>query len=160
MSDEDDVDLGELTTEELDEWSQQQDEKREQKAHAEVVAAADQALDHFRETHSDAQQDFIVSSFIETGAILTGEQFGVTEEQAQAVTQGYVQAMQRDVFDRYGITYDEWMEHVGDHDLADFRKDAISGNWQSFHDHAAKAAAMRMELGLPMSGGKNRRRSR
>lgn len=156
-----------MTPEELDAWvakrlgkQQEADDGDEKRNDAERQRAeqpvevlqeeANTALDNFRETHSEAQQRFIADTFVETGEVLTGEQFGITEAQANAVTQGYIATMERDVFSHYGITHEQWMEHVDPDELADFRRDAIGGNWSTFHQHAAQAAAMRKSLGLPM----------
>ncbi|MDX0283612.1 hypothetical protein CN154_23180 [Sinorhizobium meliloti] len=113
-----------------------------------LQARTNEALDHFRETHSEAQQTFIAEAFIDAGEIPTGEAFGITEAQARTVEAGYIRTMERDVFSQHGLSYDQWLEHVADEDLPTFRRAAIKGDWTLFHRHASQCAAMRRELGI------------
>ena len=105
-------------------------------------------LDDFRTTHSEAQQQFIADAFIESGVIPTGETFGVSEADAAVVTAGFVRTLERDVFSKYGLNYEMWMEHVQDEDLPEFRKAAIKGDFSVFHRHALEAAQLRKKLGI------------
>jgi hypothetical protein len=113
-----------------------------------LQAKTNAALDTFRETHSEAQQEFIADAFVATGEIPTGEDYGVSEAQARVVEAGYIKTMERDVFSQYGLTHETWMEHVHEADLPTFRRAAIKGDWSVFHRHAEQCAKMRRDLGI------------
>ncbi|CAH2399616.1 hypothetical protein MES5069_230034 [Mesorhizobium escarrei] len=110
-----------------------------------LQAKTNETLDNFRETHSEAQQQFLVDRFVESGSIVTGEAFGVTEAQARVVEAGFVKTMERDVFSHYGLTHSDWMDHVDPADLPTFRRAAIKGDFSIFHQHAAQVAKARKD---------------
>ncbi len=62
------------------------------------------------------------------------------------VAAAFVKTMERDVFSQYGLTHQQWMEHVDEADLPAFRKAAMTGDWQVFHRHAEACAKMRHGL--------------
>lgn len=138
-------DLGALAGQDED---QETEEQEGDKSVDTLQQEANAALESFRETHSDQQQQFIADAFVMTGEIPTGEDFGITEEQATAVQAGFIATMERDVFSQYGLTHDLWMEHVDDNDLPAFRKAAMKGDWSVFHQHAEQCAKLRKELGI------------
>ncbi|MBZ9753688.1 hypothetical protein LB524_00165 [Mesorhizobium sp. ESP6-5] len=121
------------------------DDEKEEKQHAEFVRMADQSLDRFRDTHSEAQQQFIVDAFVETGAIPTGEAFGIEEVEATVVMVAFEQHLDRNVLRQHGLTMATYMEHVDDADLPALRRAAAQGRWEVFHEHAQAIAAARKD---------------
>ncbi|RWL81904.1 MAG: hypothetical protein EOR67_28645 [Mesorhizobium sp.] len=118
-------------------------EQKEEKQHAEFVRMADQSLDRFRESHSEAQQQFIVDAYVETGAIPTGEAFGIEEIEAAVVETAFSQHLDRNVLRQHGLTLETYLEHVDAADYPALRRAAAKGDWHVFHRHAQAIAAAR-----------------
>lgn len=118
-------------------------EQKEEKQHAEFVRMADQSLDRFRDTHSEAQQQFIVDAYVETGEILTGEAYGIDPVEAAVVETAFSQHLDRNVLRQHGLTLATYLEHVDEADYPALRRAAAKGEWHVFHGHAQAIAAAR-----------------
>ncbi|MES0047220.1 hypothetical protein [Mesorhizobium sp. M0053] len=118
-------------------------DQKEEKQHADFVRMADQSLDRFRDTHSDAQQQFIVDAYVETGEILTGEAYGIDPVEAAVVETAFSQHLDRNVLRQHGLTLATYFEHVDEADYPALRKAAAKGEWHVFHGHAQAIAAAR-----------------
>ncbi|TIN71362.1 MAG: hypothetical protein E5Y30_11845 [Mesorhizobium sp.] len=119
------------------------DDEKEEKQHAEFVRMADQSLDRFRDTHSEAQQQFIVDAYVETGEMLTGEAYGIDPVEAAVVETAFSQHLDRNVLRKYGLTLATYLEHVDEADYPALRRAAAKGEWHVFHGHAEAIAAAR-----------------
>lgn len=118
-------------------------DEKEEKQHADFVRMADQSLDRFRDTHSEAQQQFIVDAYVETGEIPTGEAFGIEEVEAAVVETAFRQHLDRNVLRQHGLTLATYFEHVDEADFPALRRAAAKGEWHVFHGHAQAIAAAR-----------------
>ncbi len=113
--------------------------------------AANKTLDEFRETHTTEQQQFIADAFIESGTVPTGEEFGISDEQAETVVAAFQSHIEQTVLSHYqGLTLDQMLEHVDPSDEPAFRRAAVKGDWNVYHDYARKVVAMRTKHGLPI----------
>ncbi|TIL43663.1 hypothetical protein [Mesorhizobium sp.] len=104
---------------------------------------ADQSLDRFRDTHSEAQQQFILDAYVETGEIPTGEAFGIEEVEAAVVEAAFSQHLERNVLQQHGLNLQSYLEHVDVADYPALRRAAAKGEWHVFHGHAQAIAAAR-----------------
>ncbi|RWM97679.1 MAG: hypothetical protein EOR86_07580 [Mesorhizobium sp.] len=104
---------------------------------------ADQSLDRFRDTHSEAQQAFIVDHYVETGDILYGEGYGIDEVEVAVVETAFNQHLDRNVLRRHGLNLATYFEHVDEADYPALRRAAAKGDWHVFHEHAQAIAAAR-----------------
>lgn len=114
----------------------------------EVQSKTNEVLSEFRESHTETQREFLANVYAESGVIPTGEEFGITEAQAATVEVGFVRTLTTDVLSQYGLSYDQWNEHLDEADLPAFRKIVMSGDFSRIHEHARLCAQMRRELGL------------
>ncbi|MER8567035.1 hypothetical protein NKH85_03050 [Mesorhizobium sp. M0924] len=119
------------------------DDEKEEKQHAEFVRMADKSLDRFRDTHSEAQQQFIVDHYAETGDILTGEAYGVDPVEVAVVETAFNQHLDRNVLRQHGLNLQTYFEHVDEADYPALRRAAAKGEWHVFHGHAQVIAAAR-----------------
>ncbi|MER8833727.1 hypothetical protein [Mesorhizobium sp. M0909] len=119
------------------------DDEKAEKQYAEFVRMADQSLDRFRDTHSEAQQQFIVDAYVETGEIPTGEAFGIEQVEAAVVEAAFSQHLDRNVLRHHGLTLETYLEHVDEADYPALRRAAAKGEWHVFHGHATAIAAAR-----------------
>lgn len=126
-----------------DEQEELTPEEKEEKQHAEFVRMADQSLDRFRDTHTEAQQQFILDAFVETGEIPTGEAFGIDPAEAAVVEAAFGQHLDRNVLRQHGLTLATYFAHVDDADYPALRRAAAKGEWHIFHGHAQAIAAAR-----------------
>ena len=117
-----------------------------------LQARTNEALDHFRATHSEAQQTFIAEAFIESGVIPTGEAFGVTEAQAQVVEAGFVRSIEQDVLSQHGLTFSQWETYIDAADAVTMRRAAMRADWATLHTHAQAVAAHIREHGDSNAG--------
>ncbi|RUV25869.1 MULTISPECIES: hypothetical protein [unclassified Mesorhizobium] len=106
---------------------------------------ADQSLDRFRDTHSEAQQQFIVDAFVETGEIPTGDAFGIEEVEAAVVEIAFRQHLDRNVLRQHGLNLQTYFEHVDEADYPALRRAAAKGEWHVFQGHAQAIAAARKD---------------
>ncbi|WP_404925711.1 hypothetical protein [Mesorhizobium sp. ORM16] len=118
-------------------------EQKEEKQHAEFVRMADQSLDRFRGTHSEAQQEFIVDAYVDTGEILTGEAYGIDPVEAAVVETAFSQHLDRNVLRQHGLSLQTYFEHVDEADYPALRRAAAKGEWHVFHAHAQAIASAR-----------------
>lgn len=118
-------------------------EQKEEKQHAEFVRMADQSIDRFRDTHSEAQQEFIVDAFVDTGEIPTEEGFGIEQVEADVVVAAFSQHLERNVLQQHGLNLRTYFEHVDEADYPALRRAAAKGEWHVFHGHAQAIAAAR-----------------
>lgn len=132
-------------TDETNDTEELTDDEKEEKQHAEFVRMADQSLDRFRDTHSEAQQQFIVDAYVETGEILTGEGYGIDEVEAAVVETAFTQHLDRNVLRQHGLTLATYFEHVDEADYPALRRAAAKGEWHVFHGHAQAIAAARRD---------------
>ncbi|MBZ9977586.1 hypothetical protein [Mesorhizobium sp. BR-1-1-10] len=124
------------------------DDEKQEKQHAEFVRMADRGLDRFRETHSEAQQQFIVDAYVATGEIPVGEAFGIEEVEVAVVETAFSQHLDRNVLRQHGLNLQTYFEHVDEADYPALRRAAAKGEWHVFHGHAQAIAAARKAHGL------------
>lgn len=118
-------------------------DQKEEKQHAEFVRMADQSLDRFRDTHSEAQQQFILDHYVDTGDILTGEAYGIDPVEVAVVESAFNRHLDRNVLRQHGLTLATYFEHVDEADYPALRMAAAKGEWHVFHGHAQAIAAAR-----------------
>jgi len=143
----DDIDLADLSDDELEEWEQRQAEKKENKSFEAIRDGADRALNRWHDAQPVEVRTSVIENFVETGEI-DHEAANVDELEAQVVQAAFLQNIERTVLRHYRLSLDAWYEHLDHGDLPAFRRAAVDGNWQVFHDHAKQCAALRHELGI------------
>ncbi|MDV2966012.1 hypothetical protein RZ532_08505 [Nitratireductor aquimarinus] len=130
-----------------DELTDDELKERREKEHAARIAEVDQHLDEWRSTTPEEQQQSTADAFIETGEI-DHELAGVPAEVMAKVEAGFIAQTEKMALSEFGLSHEQWMEHVADEDLPTFRRAALKGDWKVFRDHAQQCATMRMEMGL------------
>lgn len=138
--DEDDIDLADLTPDELEEWTRDQQDKADQKRLDQFTKMADDTLNRWSEAQPVEVQQAVADAFVETGEI-DHNAAGVNEIEAQVVVAAFTQHVERNVLKPLGLASRQFWSYVDEGDYPAFRRAAVKGDWALFHSHAQKVAS-------------------